>query len=318
MTNRFTLPLFPEQASTHAPQVDHLLFFLLALTTFFTLLIGGLIVYFAVKYRRRAGNEVATQIEGSNRLEIAWTVVPLMISLGIYAWGTNVYFRARTAPADALDVYTVGRQWMWKFQHLSGPREINALHVPVGRPVKLTMTSQDVIHSLFVPAFRVKSDVLPGRYTELWFEATKPGTYHLFCAEYCGTMHSGMIGSVTVMEPAAFQEWLAGGAEGSPAAAGEKLFQDLGCATCHNTTAQARCPDLRGLFGHAVTLASGETVTADESYLRESIVAPGAKLVAGYKNIMPTYAGQVSEEGILQLIAYIRSLAAGDEGSTPP
>jgi cytochrome c oxidase subunit 2 len=318
MSARFTLPLFPEQASTQAPAVDHLLYFLLALATFFTLLIAGLIVYFAVKYRRRPGNEVAVQVEGSNRLEVAWTVIPLALAMVIYVWGVDVFFRAHTPPADALEVYTVGRQWMWKHQHLSGAREINDLHVPVGRPVKLTMTSQDVIHSFFVPAFRVKGDVLPGRYTEVWFEATKTGTYHLFCAEYCGTMHSGMIGRVTVMEPAEFQTWLAGGAEDSPAAGGRKLFQDLGCATCHTNDARARCPDLTDLFGRAVTLADGRTVIADESYLRESIVEPGAKIVAGYQSIMPTYQGLVSEEGILDLIAYIRSLQEAEDGGSTP
>jgi cytochrome c oxidase subunit 2 len=318
MTARFTLPLFPEQASTQAPAVDHLLYFLLGLATFFTLMIAGSIVYFAVKYRRRPGNEVAVQVEGSTRLEIAWTVIPLVLSMAIYAWGVEVFFRSATPPADALEIYTVGRQWMWKHQHLSGAREINDLHVPVGRPVKLTMTSQDVIHSLFVPAFRVKTDVLPGRYTQLWFEATKTGTYHLFCAEYCGTMHSGMIGSVTVMEPAEFQAWLAGGTEGSPAAGGRKLFQDLGCATCHRNDAQARCPDLTGLFGRAVTLADGSTVVADESYLRESILDPGAKLVAGYQSIMPTYQGLVGEDGILDLIAYIRSLQQAEDGGDTP
>jgi cytochrome c oxidase subunit 2 len=312
---RFSLPLFPEQASTLAPRVDALLFFLLGVSGFFTLLIAGLILYFAIKYRRRAGNEVAQQIVGSNRLEVAWSVIPLVLAMVMYAWGAGLYFIENTPPADALEIYAVGKQWMWKFQHLSGPREIDELHVPVGRPVKILMTSQDVIHSLFLPAFRVKQDVLPGRYTQLWFEATRPGTYHLFCAEYCGTQHSGMIGWVTVMEPAQFQQWLAGGPEGSPAAGGAKLFEELGCITCHRGDAQARCPELAGLFGRTVTLATGETLTADEAYLRESILDPGARIVAGFQNIMPTYRGLVTEEGVLELIAYIKSLE-GEEAKT--
>jgi cytochrome c oxidase subunit 2 len=316
MHARLSLPLFPEQASTLAPRVDALLFFLLGVTVFFTVLIAGGVLYFAIKYRRRAGNEVAEQITGSNRLEITWSVIPLLLSMVMYAWGANLFLAAYTPPGDSLEVDVVGKQWMWKFQHLSGPREINELHVPVGRPVKLLMTSQDVIHSLFVPAFRVKQDVLPGRYSALWFEATKPGTYHLFCAEYCGTQHSGMVGWVTAMEPAQFQQWLAGAPEGSPAAGGAKLFQELGCITCHRGDAQARCPELGGLFGRTVTLATGQAVTADEGYLRESILDPSAKITAGFQNIMPTYRGLVTEEGVLELIAYIKSLQA-EEAKAP-
>ena len=304
---RFSLPLFPEQASTLAPRVDALLYYLLAVATFFTLLIFGSLVVFAIRYRRRPGNEVAEQVRGSNTLEIAWTVIPLLLCMVMYVWGAQLYFAHATPPPDALEVWSVGKQWMWKFQHLSGPREINELHIPVGQSVKVLMTSQDVIHSLFVPAFRVKQDVLPGRYTQLWFQATKPGTYHLFCAEYCGTLHSGMIGEVVAMEPADFQRWLSGGGGAPPAVAGEKLFTDLGCVTCHRG-AQPRCPDLTGLFGRTVTLADGRTLTADEGYIRESILDPGAKIVAGYQNIMPTYQGLASEEGVLQLMAYIKSL----------
>jgi cytochrome c oxidase subunit 2 len=208
-----------------------------------------------------------------------------------------------------MDVMVVGKQWMWKFQHLSGQREINELHVPVGRAVRLTMASEDVIHDLYVPAFRVKQDVIPGRYSTLWFEATKPGRYHLFCAEYCGTQHSGMIGQVVVLEPAQFQRWLAGGAgEGSLATRGAKLFQDAGCQACHRDDAQAQGPRLAGLFGRPVPLASGDKVEADETYIRESILSPMAKVVSGYQPIMPTYQGVIDEEGVLALIAYIRSL----------
>ena len=301
-------PLFPPQASTLAVRTDHLLYYVLAVSVFLAGLVAFLVVYFAIRYRRRPGHEVATQIEGSNRLEIAWTLAPLVLLLVMYAWGASVYLYAYTPPPDALQVYGVGKQWMWKFQHLSGQQEINDLHVPVGHAVRVLLTSQDVIHSFYVPAFRVKQDAVPGRYTLVWFEATRPGVYHLFCAEYCGTLHSRMIGSVVAMEPAAFEQWLAGGPTLSPAQRGEKLFQDLGCDTCHRSDAQARCPDLTGLFGQPVRLQSGEVVTADEAYIRESILEPGAKVVQGYENIMPTFKGQVTEEGILDLIVYIHAL----------
>jgi cytochrome c oxidase subunit 2 len=306
-------PIFPEQASTLAHRTDALLFYLLAVSGLMTVLIAGLILWFSIRYRRRPDNQVATQIMGSHRLELAWTVAPLVFLMVMYAWGANIYFWAYTPPSDALEVWAVGKQWMWKLQHLSGQREINELHVPIRRPVKVLLTSQDVIHSFFVPAFRVKQDAIPGRYSEVWFEATQPGQYHLFCAEYCGTLHSGMIGSVIAMEPAAFEQWLAGGATESPAQRGEKLFQDLGCDTCHRADSLARCPDLGGLYGRTVQLQTGQTVVADEAYLRESITDPGAKIVAGYENLMPTFKGLVTEEGILDLIAYIRALGSGGE-----
>jgi len=306
-------PIFPPQSSTLAPQTDHLLYYLLALSGVMTVLIAGLILWFSIRYRRRPGNEQATQVLGSNRLELGWTVVPLVIFLFTYAWGASVYFWAFTPPPDALQVYGIGKQWMWKFQHLSGQREIDELHVPVGRPVKVLLTSQDVIHSFYVPAFRVKQDALPGRYTESWFEATEPGTFHLFCAEYCGTLHSHMIGSVVALEPAAFEQWLAGGATQSPAQRGLKLFQDLGCETCHRADALARAPDLTGLFGRHVRLQNGAVVTADEAYVRESILDPAAKVVQGYEPIMPTFRGLVTEEGIVDLIEYLKSLGGAEK-----
>jgi cytochrome c oxidase subunit 2 len=242
-------------------------------------------------------------------LEITWSVIPLLITLGIFVWAAQIFFAMSRPPAETMNIYAVGKQWMWKFQHLDGQREINELHVPVGRPVKMIMTSEDVIHDLYVPAFRVKADVIPGRYSHLWFEATKAGEYHLFCAEYCGTKHSGMIGRVIVMEPDDYQAWLSGGAqEGSLASAGEKLFQDLACNTCHRQDAQGRGPVLQNLFGTQAQMQSGETVIVDEAYVRESILTPGAKVVAGFQPIMPTFQGLVSEEGLLQLIEYVKSL----------
>jgi cytochrome c oxidase subunit 2 len=309
-------PLFPQGASEQAAQVDGIFFFMVAVTAFFSLLIATLIAVFAGKFHRQHDGEVGVPIHGSLALELLWTVIPFMITMVMFAWGAKVFFDTYRPPKGAMEIYIVGKQWMWKAQHMGGQREINELHVPAGRAVKLTMGSEDVLHSFYIPAFRVKADVIPGRYNVLWFTPTKPGRYHLFCAEYCGTKHSGMIGWVEVMEPNAFQAWLGGGrAADSPAAAGEKLFQDLVCISCHRDDAQARGPQLKGLFGHTVQLQGGGTVVADEAYIRESIVNPQAKVVAGFQPIMPTFQGLVTEEQLLQLIAYVRSLG---EVPAPP
>jgi cytochrome c oxidase subunit 2 len=311
------LGLFPEQAATSAQQVDALFFFLLGVATFFALLIATLLVYFAFRYRRRPGGERPKAIEGALGLELTWTLIPFGLSMIMFVWGAKVYVHLRYPPADATPIYVVGKQWMWKLQHLEGRREINELHVPVGRPIKLIMTSEDVIHSFYIPAFRIKQDVLPGRYTTTWFQATKAGRYHLFCAEYCGTEHAGMIGWVTVMEPAEYETWLSGGAKKSLASAGEDLFQQLGCVTCHRADSGGRGPALTGVFGKKVSLQDGATVVADEGYLRESILDPQAKIVSGYKPVMPTFKGLVSEEQLLALITYIKTLGAppGGEGA---
>ncbi|HVR72719.1 MAG TPA: cytochrome c oxidase subunit II [Planctomycetota bacterium] len=313
------MPLFPDQASTAAPRVDALYFFLLALSAFFATIIFTLVIAFAVKYRRPGGAPPpGVPVTDFLILEVTWIVLPLILSLVLFFWGAKLHIEMSEAPPRALDVSVVGKQWMWKLQHIDGKREINELHVPLGRPVKLTMISEDVIHSFFVPAFRVKADVLPGRYTSLWFEATRPGEYHLFCAEYCGTRHARMKGRVVVMEPAAYSQWLAGGhASERPAAAGERLFRALGCEGCHNPASGSRGPHLADLIGKEVRLRDGRTVVADENYVRESIVDPTAKLVAGFEPLMPTnYRDLAREEGILQLIAYIRSLSkeAKEEG----
>jgi cytochrome c oxidase subunit 2 len=322
---RFNFPLFPEQASTIASRVDALYFFLIAVSVFFAGLIFVLVITFAVKYRRRAGHTTASaQIEYNISLEIFWTVVPLALTMVIFAWGASTYFSIYSPPQNALEVFVVGRQWMWKFQHPDGQREINELHVPLGRPVKLVIASEDVIHSFFVPAFRVKQDAVPGRYTTIWFEATKTGTFHMFCAEYCGTQHSGMIGRVVVLEPAQFAAWLGGetaapgsalaaarpGGEGSISNRGERLFQQLGCSTCHLLDRQGVGPVLTGVFGNRVRLQDGRTVLADESYLRESILEPQAKITAGFQSLMPSFQGRVNEEQLMQLVAYVRSLGA--------
>jgi cytochrome c oxidase subunit 2 len=313
---RSDLPLFPAQASTVAPHVDLLFLVTVALSLFFAALVTVLLLGFAVKYRRRRGDKPPAPIHGSHALEIAWMVIPLILAMGVFVWGADVFFRLNRPPDDSLSVNVVGKRWMWKLQHPSGRREINELHVPVGTPVRLNMTSEDVIHSFYVPAFRIKADVLPGRYTTTWFEATRTGRYHLFCTEYCGTQHSGMIGWVEVMEPQAFQTWLAGGSgEVSMAAAGERRFNDLGCATCHSAGSGQRGPSLDKLYGSVVKLEGGGTATADEGYLRESILYPAARVTAGYQPVMPTFRGLVNEEGILELIEYLKSRPAAVEGS---
>jgi cytochrome c oxidase subunit II len=213
----------------------------------------------------------------------------------------------------------VAKQWMWKIEHAEGQREINELHVPVGRDVKLIMTSQDVIHSFYIPAFRIKQDVLPGRYTVEWFRATKPGVYHLFCAEYCGTLHSGMVGDIVVQEPAQYEAWINGNPTGPLSAAGEKIFAELGCSTCHRNDTPGRGPDLQGVFGKPVQLEDGRTVNADENYLRECILDPGSKRVKGFQPIMPTFQGLVSEEQVNALVAYIKSISnskTAEDGKT--
>jgi cytochrome c oxidase subunit 2 len=321
--------LMPEQASSMAGEVDALYIALLGITAFFSLLIGVLVLGFAIRYRR-GRNRKATQIEGNLALELLWSGIPFVIAMGIFLWSAKIYLALARPPDDALEIFVVGKQWMWKLQHMEGRREINELHVPVGQPVKLTMTSEDVIHSFYVPAFRVKQDVLPGRYTTLWFEATKPGSYHLFCAEYCGTEHSRMIGRVIAMEPHEYQEWLTaktavavsttagdvGGA--SMADLGKAVFERTGCAACHAVTEEEAAakmigPPLIGLAGAKVKLQTGTEVVVDEAYLRRSIVEPMGEIVDGYQPVMPAYAGRMNEEEILQIIAYIESL--GPEGS---
>jgi cytochrome c oxidase subunit 2 len=301
--------LLPEQASTLSGEVDDLYLYLLGVAFFFIILIFALVITFAVKYRRRPERPYAIQTGTSVPLEIAWMVIPLALCMVMFFWGAKLYFSIYRAPSDALDVYVVAKQWMWKLQHAEGASEINELHVPMNRPIRLTMTSQDVIHSFYVPAFRVKQDVLPNRYTTIWFQAIKPGVYHLFCAEYCGTKHSGMTGRVVVLPETEYQEWLAGGiSQGSLAAGGHKLFMSLGCANCHTEQSDARCPRLVGLFGNSVRLENGTTVIADEAYVRGRILDPRTNPVSGFQPVMPSFRGRVSEEDLIMLVAYVKSL----------
>ena len=300
---------------------DWFYIFLVVLSLVTTLLIFAAIVAFGMKYRRRHGRE-AQPIEGSTILEVAWTLAPLGVFMVIFAWGAVLYFDERTPPQGAAEIYVVGKQWMWKLQHMEGVREINELHIPVDRDIKLIMTSQDVIHSFFIPEFRVKQDVLPGRYTTLWFHATRPGTYHLFCAQFCGTQHSGMIGEVVVMSRSDYQAWVSGGAPvGSLAHDGQTMFLQLGCQTCHRSDVQGRGPNLVGVFGKPVQLEDGRIVTADENYVRQHILTPGRTVVSGFKNIMPSWQGQITEEQLNALVAYIKSLnppPAGAAGGPNP
>jgi cytochrome c oxidase subunit 2 len=310
--------IFPDAASTTAPPVDQLYLFLVAFSVAMTLFVAGLVIYFAVKYRRN--NQVdRTQQPTHASTEITWMLLSLPILIFIFVWGAKVCFFLLRPPENAMQITVVPKQWMWKFQHANGRREIDALHIPINQPVKLTMVSQDVIHSFYVPAFRIKRDVLPGRYTDVWFEATEPGEYRLYCAEYCGTNHSRMVGKIIAMTPGDFAAWLSGstGNDDPPQVAGEKLFEQLQCASCHRASgdAPARGPALEQVYQRPQPLATGETVVADDAYLRESILRPATKVVAGYQPIMPTYEGQISEEGVMQLIAYIKSLGSADPES---
>lgn len=318
-----SFPLIPEQASSFAAEVDLLYYSLVAFSLFFVVAIFSLILYFAVRYRRREGpSDHGHEPEPASRRlvvwEVLWTAIPFVIACGLLVWAVNLYVVQKRPPENALSINVVAKQWMWKIQHPTGQREINELHVPTGRPVKLTLASEDVIHSFFVPAFRVKQDVVPGRLTTLWFEPTRVGEYHLFCAEYCGTDHSGMGGRVVVLDPADYQKWLSGGAASEPPLElGARLFEQRGCKSCHAAGPSRRGPSLVGLTGSTVTLASGQTVVADADYLRESILDPNAKLVAGFRPLMPTFRGQLSEAGILGLVAYVESLSDNEGDASP-
>ena len=309
------LQFLPEVASTLGERVDALFAAVALVTGAVALAVVALLVIFALKYRRgsradrrRAPEAVRLRIE--RRLEVAWIGIPMLLFSAAFAWAAALYFDHAAPPDGALEIAVVAKQWMWKLQHATGQREIDELHVPVGIPVKLVMTSQDAIHSFYIPAFRLKQDVLPGRYTVLWFTATHAGEYHLFCAEYCGTDHSRMIGRVVALDPAQFQRWLAANnAEPTMAARGEALFGALGCGGCHGPGSAVRAPPLEGLYGRPVALADGRTVTADERYLRDAILLPAKEVVAGYAPVMPSFSGQIPEGDLLDLIAYLKSLA---------
>ena len=306
----FGVPVFPDQASTFATDVDALYFFIFAVSAFFATVVAVSVVYFGVRYHRSRDRQTGARIEGSLPLELLWSVIPTVIAMVMFGWGASVFYHLRRPPDEAMQIYAVGKQWMWKFQHLEGQREINELHIPAGRPIKITISSEDVLHSLYFPAFRTKMDAIPGRYTELWFEATTPGTYHIFCTEYCGTNHAGMIGSVTVLEPAAYQAWLQGGGEGGTLAQrGARVFESQACGSCHLESGQGRGPSLKDIVGKTETLQDGSTVVVDDVYLRESILTSQAKIVRGYQPLMPTFQGLISEENLVALIEHVKSMS---------
>jgi cytochrome c oxidase subunit II len=313
------VPFFPEAASSFAWQVDYLYFYLIAVSVAFTIPIVVALFVFAVRYRETEKFATPEEMHGSMVLETVWSIIPFVVSMTIFLGGAIVYFNQYTPPDDAMEIFVVGKQWMWKIQHQTGQREINELHVPVGKRIKLTIATEDVLHDFAVPAFRTKIDAVPGRYTYLWFEPTVAGKYHLFCAEYCGLNHSGMGGYVYVMEQRDFDNWLSGNVSGqTPVEQGKDLFMNkLGCASCHTGGPAQRGAKLEGIFNHEVRLAGGATVTADEQYIRNSILNPSAQIVEGFQPIMPTFKGQVTEEQLNSLVAYIKSLSP-NAGSAAP
>jgi cytochrome c oxidase subunit 2 len=309
--------LFPARASTAASRYDMLLLALFLLLAFVALAVMVLIVFFSIRYRKGSRADRSHAPTRGIRIEIAWTLIPLLLFLGIFGWAAYDYTKLYDAPPGAATVFVVAKQWMWKLEHANGRREINELHVPLGQPVRLVMTSQDVIHSFYVPAFRIKQDVVPGRYTTIWFMPTQTGEFHLFCAEYCGTDHAGMHGRVIVMQPNEFAAWLQGGGmqavQPGIAARGFEQYRRYGCSGCHEARSSVHAPDLHGLLGRTVHLQDGRTLIADEAYIRDSILLPKKDVVAGFEPIMPSFAGQISEEDLLAIIEYIRSTGGSNE-----
>lgn len=318
MQNTQWVPLFPDSASTFAPHVDLLYIYLILVSVVFTIPIVFALLTFALKYREKEKYATPDEMHGSMVLEVVWSIIPFVVSMTIFLGGAVIYYEQFTPPTDSMDIYVVGKQWMWKVQHETGQREINELHIPVGRNVKLTMTTEDVLHDFDIPAFRTKADVVPGRYTYMWFNSTKPGKYRLFCAEYCGLNHSGMGGWIYVMEQRDFDNWLSGNVSGqTPVEAGKDLFENkLGCASCHAGGPTQRGAKLEGIFNHDVKLVGGETVKADDNYIRNSILNPASQVVEGYQPIMPTFKGQVTEEQLNSLVAYIKSLTPNAAATT--
>jgi cytochrome c oxidase subunit 2 len=295
-------------ASTLGAQVDVLFATMLAITGVVAVGVATLIVLFAIRYRPGSNADRSNPPARVRWIEITWTATPLAIFLAIFLWSSVVFSEFHQPPEGALRIHVLAKQWMWKLEHDNGRREIDELHVPLGKPVELIMTSQDVIHSFFVPAFRVKQDVLPGRYTNLWFTATRPGRFDLFCAEYCGTDHANMHGAIVVMRPTEFAQWLTAGPEQPGLASrGFDVYRRVGCSGCHEPTSTVHAPDLTGLFGNPVHLADGSTVIADENYLRDSILLPKKQVVAGFDPVMPSFQGQLDEDDLTALIAYIQS-----------
>lgn len=310
------LAIWPQGASLMASQADYLILAFTALTLLLTVPIFIAITYFAFKYRSGRKVDRNTDDSRSVLIELSWMLIPFFLTLIFFVWGALLYSHQVNPPADALQITAIGRQWMWKFQHPGGQSEINDLHVPEDQSVVIRMISQDVIHALYIPALRIQMDTIPGRYTQLWFKANKTGSFHLFCSEYCGTDHSEMGGTLTIMKPADYQKWLTHTSSGTTTvAAGEALFQSYGCSGCHQQGSTVKAPSLVGLFGKPVPLENGGTVLADESYLRDKVLNPDDNKIAGYKQNMPTYEGKIAEDDLIRLVAYITSLGAAKEAS---
>jgi cytochrome c oxidase subunit 2 len=308
-------PIWPDEASKVAHQTDLLYWALILLSAATVLVVFVPMIYFLFKYRRGKSADRTPVELPQMKMELTWTTIPIIVFTGLFAWGANVYWTIERPPREAMEVKVVGKQWMWKLEHPEGNREINELHVPLGRNVKLTITSQDVIHSFFLPEFRIKQDAVPGRYATLWFKANKLGTFHLYCSEFCGTHHSAMIGHVVVMQPAAYQQWLTRGqAQSTMVESGARLYRELGCSGCHEGSTIVRAPPLQGLFGRSAPLQTGQFVQADEGYIRDSILLPARDIAAGYTNDMPSFQGRVSEEQLFELIEYIKSIGS----ASPP
>lgn len=306
----------PPGASAYANQVDALFYSLLGFTALVVFGVAGTIVYFCFKYRAGSRADRTHRVTRSIPIEFAWTGIPILISIALFVWGATIYFFMFRPPGDAMKIYVVGKQWMWKFEHPEGQREIDELHIPLGRPVELVTISQDVIHDVYIPAFRIHHDVLPGRYYSEWFTPTVAGQYHLFCSQYCGYGHATMGGWVYVMPPADYAAWLArGNPQLSMAARGKALFNRLGCAGCHGDLSTVHAPKLAGLYGSPVHLSDGTTVLADDRYLHDSILLPSLQIVMGYPNIMPSFKGLATEDEILDLVAYIKSLGPSERSA---
>ncbi|RYG39592.1 cytochrome c oxidase subunit II [bacterium] len=321
----FNFPMAPPSASNFAREHDFVFYLLTILTLIFTLIVGVAVVFFTVRYRRGTRVDRSRPIYEDLRLELTWTIIPLILGLVMFFLGARLFVKMKTPPADAQEIFVIGKQWMWHAQHSNGVRENNTLHVPVGKPIKLTMISQDVLHAFYIPAFRVQMGVVPGRYTQMWFTPTEAGTYHLFCNMYCGTQHSEMGGTVVAMEPREFSAWLANGGNNVPAMtleqSGAKLYNQLACNTCHGAEDDLRGPSLYSIYNKPRALADGSTRVADETYLRESILRPHNVLTQGYGPTMPSYGDkgsdgktpQLSEEDVLKLVTYIRTMGTAEQ-----
>ena len=309
----FTNWIMPSQASTLAPDIDNLFWFITAVSAFFFVLITALMLIFVKRYRRRSENEITPHITHNQKLEIAWSVIPLFILIGIFFWGFNGYMRAQIAPANSIEIQVRAKKWGWEFEYPDGMRTLNEFHVPVNRPVRLVMNSEDVLHSFFVPTFRVKMDVLPRRYTELWFQATQAGTHQVFCTEYCGKGHSDMLAKVHVDDEAAYQKWLVEGDESMKTMPlpelGQITYENAGCATCHSLDGTRRDgPSWKGIFGQTRNFNDGTSAVVDENYIRQSILEPNAKVVQGFEPVMPTFKGLLRDRQVLGVIEYIKQL----------